>query len=130
MWRSSFLVNLQACRLTAGNFTNRWTPSQLFFNSILSHFMLSPCIDSSLPPSNFEEPPMPSTPVGNPGQKGGGGGVHTMLPTNQPCQAFLINRNATIKLSSINAIHVKQQHNVAFFIFKFTLKYMLGDEYM
>ena len=35
MWRSSFLVNLQACRLIAGNFTNIWTPSQIFFNSSL-----------------------------------------------------------------------------------------------
>ena len=42
--------------------------------------------------------------------------------------SFLINRNATVKLSSINTIHVKQQH-VCFFIFKFTLKHMLGDVY-
>ena len=27
-------------------------------------------------------------------------------------------------------IHVKQQHNVGFFIFKFTLKYMLGNVYI
>ena len=26
-WRSLFLVNLQACRLIADNFTNKWTPS-------------------------------------------------------------------------------------------------------
>ena len=43
--------------------------------------------------------------------------------------SFLVNRNATVKLSSINTINVKQQHNVGFFIFKFTLKYMLGDVY-
>ena len=36
MWRSSFLVNVQACRLIDSNFTNRWTLSQVFFNSILS----------------------------------------------------------------------------------------------
>ena len=36
MWRSSFLVNLQACRLIAGNFTIKWTPSQVFFDKILS----------------------------------------------------------------------------------------------
>ena len=36
MWRSSFLVNFQACRLIAGNFTNIRTPSQIFFNSILT----------------------------------------------------------------------------------------------
>ena len=60
MWRSSFLVNLQACRLIAGNFTNIWTPSQIFFNSILPPPPQSPlCIDSS--------PPMFSTPVGSPG---------------------------------------------------------------
>ena len=44
--------------------------------------------------------------------------------------SFLINRNATVKLSSINTIHVKQQHNVGFFIFNFNLKYMLGNVYI
>ena len=34
-----------------------------------------------------------------------------------------------MKLSSINTIHVKQQHNVGFFIFKFTLKYKLVNVY-
>ena len=43
---------------------------------------------------------------------------------------FFININATVQLSSINAIHVKQQNNVGFFIFKFTLKYMLGNVYI
>ena len=52
------------------------------------------------------------------------------LPTNQSSHVFLTNRNATVKLSSINTIHVKQQHNVGFFIFKFTLKYMLGNVYI
>ena len=36
--------------------------------------------------------------------------------------SFLINRNKTVKLISINVIHVKQEHNVCFFIFKFSLK--------
>ena len=36
VWRSSFLVNLQACRIIAGNFTIKWTPSQVFFDRILS----------------------------------------------------------------------------------------------
>ena len=36
VWRSSFLVNLEDCRLIAGNFTIRWTPSQVFFDKILS----------------------------------------------------------------------------------------------
>ena len=57
MWRISFLVNLKACRLIAGNFTIRWTPS--FFDSILSTplmFWLKPH------PSNFEEPPPPPPP--------------------------------------------------------------------
>ena len=35
-WRSLFLVNLQACRLIADNFTNKWTPSYVFFNSVLT----------------------------------------------------------------------------------------------
>ena len=56
MRRSSFLVNLQACRLIAGNFTIKWTPSQVFFNRILS---LPPCIDLKPSPSNFEEPLLP-----------------------------------------------------------------------
>ena len=55
-----------------------------------------------------------------------GRGAH-ILPTYQPSQVFFTNRNATVKLSSINAIHEKQQHNIGFFIFKFTLKYMLGN---
>ena len=36
MWRSSFFVNLQACRLIADNFTNKWTPSRVFFDRFLS----------------------------------------------------------------------------------------------
>ena len=52
------------------------------------------------------------------------------LTENQSYQVFLINRNATVTLSSINTIHVKQQHNVDFFISKFTLKYMLGNVYI
>ena len=36
MWRSSLLVYLQAYRLIASNFTIKWTPSQVFFNSISS----------------------------------------------------------------------------------------------
>ena len=35
-----------------------------------------------------------------------------------------------LKLSSTNTIHVKQQHKVGFFIFKFTIKYMLGNVYI
>ena len=52
------------------------------------------------------------------------------LPANQSFQVFLINRNATVKLSSITTIHLKQQHNICFFIFKFTLKYILGNIYI
>ena len=44
MWRSSFLVNFQACRPIAGNFTIKWTPSQVFLESILTPPMLLPCI--------------------------------------------------------------------------------------
>ena len=62
MGRSSFLVNLEACtRLTiaTGNFTIKWTPSQVFFDNILSSPMLPPCFDLSPPPppQNYEEPP-------------------------------------------------------------------------
>ena len=53
-----------------------------------------------------------------------------ILWANQSSQVFLINRNATVKVSSINTIHVKQQLNDGFFIFKFTLKYMLGNAYI
>ena len=52
-------------------------------------------------------------------------------PASRPPLVFLNNRNATVKLlSSINATHVKQRHNVGFFTFKFTLKYMLGNVYI
>ena len=49
------------------------------------------------------------------------------LPVNRSSQVFLININATVKLKWLNTIHVKQQHNKSFFIFKFTLKYILGN---
>ena len=74
-------------------------------------------------------PSKPSLPYSNPRLKGGGGWVHTVLPTNRPSQVFVINRNATAKLNSINTIHIKQ-HNVGFFIFTFTLKYMLRNVYI
>ena len=48
------------------------------------------------------------------------------LPANWSSQVFHINKNATVKLSSINTIHVKEHNNVGFFIFKFFLKYMSG----
>ena len=67
----------------------------------------------SPPPTQFLKIPHPPTLLANPSS-----------------QVFLINRNATVKLSSINTIHVKQQHNIGFFIFKFTLKYMLGNVYI
>ena len=35
-----------------------------------------------------------------------------------------------MKLSSINIIDAKQQHNGGFFIFNFTLKYRLGNVYI
>ena len=35
-----------------------------------------------------------------------------------------------MKFSSMNTIHVKQQHNIGFSFFKFTLKYMLGNVYI
>ena len=54
VWRSSVLITLQACRFIAGNFTIKWTPSQVFFNIILSP---PPCIDLSPCPSKFEEAP-------------------------------------------------------------------------
>ena len=53
-----------------------------------------------------------------------------ILPVNWSSQVFLININATLKLSSINTIHVKQQHNIGFSIFKFILKYMLDNVYV
>ena len=59
VWRSSFLTNLQACRLIAGNFTNIWTPWQVFFNSILSPL--------NLPHVLIQVPPIFSILVGNPG---------------------------------------------------------------
>ena len=52
------------------------------------------------------------------------------LPANRSFQVFLINRNATKKLSSINTIHVKQQNNVGFFIFKFHSKVDASNIYI
>ena len=69
MWRSSFLVNLQSCRLIASNFAIKWTPSQVFFDSLLSAPCSSPHqILKSPPPQWGAQPPMFSTPVGNPAQ--------------------------------------------------------------
>ena len=53
-----------------------------------------------------------------------------ILLANWSSQVFLITRNATVKLSSINIIHVKQQHNVGFFILNFLVKYMPGNVYI
>ena len=53
-----------------------------------------------------------------------------ILLANQSSQVFLINKNETVKLCSINTVHVKQHHNDGFFIFKFTLKCMLGNAYI
>ena len=66
MWRGSFLVNLQACRLRAGNFINRWTLSQVFFNTILTPPHAPPMDWLKLPHQFFKSPPKFSTPVGNP----------------------------------------------------------------
>ena len=52
------------------------------------------------------------------------------LAVNSSSQVFLINRNASVKLCSINTTHVKQEHDIGFSIFKFTLKYMLGNVYV
>ena len=63
MWRSSFLVNFQACRIIAGNCANKWTPSQVFFNTALHAlpmYWLKPSPNQILKSAMF------STPVGNP----------------------------------------------------------------
>ena len=58
LWGSSFLVNLQASRLMASNFTNKWTSSHVFFITILS---LPPCslhaLTQVLPPIKFWRAP-------------------------------------------------------------------------
>ena len=53
---------------------------------------------------------------------------HPPLPANQSFQVFLINGNATVKLSSVNTIHVKEQQ-CSLFHFQ-VLKYMLGNVYI
>ena len=73
------------------------------------HFKIIPHI-TRIPP--FLKIPHPST-----------------LPANRSSQVFLVNRDATVKLSSIKTIQVKQ-HHIGFFIFNFTLKYMLGNVYI
>ena len=51
-------------------FTDKWTPSQVFFKTVLSPPCSPPCVDSSPSPSKFKEPPNGyyaffSKPVGN-----------------------------------------------------------------
>ena len=53
-----------------------------------------------------------------------------IILANRSSQIFLITRNATVKLSSVNIIHAKQQHNVGFFIWKFMVKFMPGSVYI
>ena len=48
MSRNSFLVNFQVCRYLASNFTNIWTPSQVYFKNIFKP-QLPLSIDSSPP---------------------------------------------------------------------------------
>ena len=57
MWRSLFLVHLESCRLIGGNFTIKLTPSQVFFDSILSSPHAPPCFDLSTPPIKFRGAP-------------------------------------------------------------------------
>ena len=78
-----------------------------------SHFKIFPPLLESTPPSHLLKSPIPPT-----------------LLTNRSSQVLLINRNATMKLSSIHIICVKQQDIVCFFIFKFTLKQMVGNVYI
>ena len=84
----------------------------------LAHNIIIVCKRVSTPPSTITRIPSISW---NP--------PFPTLLTNRPSQDVLINRNATVKLSSINTIHVKQKHNVGLLIFKFTLKYILGNAY-
>ena len=77
------------------------------------HFKITPPLLGSPPPHFLKSLIPPST-----------------LPANRSSYVFLINRNATVILSLINTIHLKQQHNIGFFIFKFTLKYMLSNVYI
>ena len=52
------------------------------------------------------------------------------LLVNWSYQVLLSSRNATVKLSSINIIHLKQQYKNGFSIFKLTLKYLLGNVFV
>ena len=73
------------------------------------HFKIITYYSKTIPSSFLKIPPSPH------------------LTNKLASQVFLINRNETVKLSSLNTIPVKQKHNVGFFIFTFTLKYMLGN---
>ena len=57
VWRSSFLANLEACRLIAGNFSIKWTPSQAVFGSILSSLHVSPMFWLKPPHQILRTPP-------------------------------------------------------------------------
>ena len=63
-----FLVNLEACRFIADNLTIKWLLHRYFLPAFYALPMLPPCFDlnSPSPTSNFEEPPMFATPLGNP----------------------------------------------------------------
>ena len=69
MWKSLLLVNLEACRFIASNFTIKWTPSQVFFDSILSSPHATPSSTFWLknpPPHPHVPPPIFATLVENP----------------------------------------------------------------
>ena len=57
VWRSSFLVNFQACRLIGCNFTDRWTPSQVFFNTVLSLPCSTHVFNQATPNQMLKSPP-------------------------------------------------------------------------
>ena len=63
MWRSLFLV-LQASRLIAGNFTNKWTHSKVFFNTEHGPPMLPQILPEGPPPLHqiLKSPPPPCPP--------------------------------------------------------------------
>ena len=63
----------------------------------------------STPPPPFSKFPPPQKKIGFPNflKSPSPPPIPPTLPANQSFQVFLINRNATMKLGSINTIHVK-----------------------
>ena len=109
MWRISFLVNLQACRLRACNLMNSWWTSLQTnsFTGIFQHCfnppMLCPCIDSNPLHQILKSPLMFWTPVGNPAY------IYTCIPTYLPTYLPAYMLHASIQIDRQTDKHIGKE---------------------